>query len=159
MSSNHFGPSTPKTGSWQQYSCTADGCKGKRRIPIRPSLAPMRKPLNCEWCGSRQEHRADGGSGCISVIDLTKNPAESPAEIIGKMGAGRRVRTPIPETDDPEGPLVWLSKGDGACSGCDTVFKADTFGENTPLFNILAQMKKATGETYCPDCHQSGGGQ
>lgn len=86
------------------------------------------------------------------MIDLTEDPDESPAEIIGKMGAGHPVRTPIRNGDTEESPHVILTTPDSACSECDSVFTADTFGEDTPLFSILANQRLRRGETHCPSC-------
>ena len=137
--------------TFQQYRCTASGCQGKRRIPIKPSVAPMTKNLNCSLCESRQRHCADGGSGVISVIDLNQNPNISRAELLGKLRAGRAVRTPIREAG-PDSPRVHLRGDDTGCSGCGSLIGPDAFGEDAPYYNILAQQKRQRGETHCPDC-------
>ena len=154
MSADHFSPSTPRSGSWQQYSCGATGCEGTRRIPISPSNAPMTKSLNCELCGSRQRHRAEG-SAFIEMIDLKTNPSESPAELLGRMQSARRVKTLVPTADGED--RVWLSRDDVVCASCETLIRPDMYDEDDSFFSILATMKKRSGAAYCPDCHQSGG--
>lgn len=136
---------------FQQYRCMATGCKGKRRVPIKPSLAPMDKHLNCELCGSRQRHRSDGGSGCVDMIDLNQNPDISRAELLGKLRSAHAARTPIRE-DGPESPYICLRGEDTGCSACGSFIGVEAFGEESPYFRILGQQKRARGETHCPDC-------
>lgn len=139
------------SGTFQQYTCTVTGCKGTRRVPINPSLAPMHKHLNCNLCESRQRHRADGGSGVISVIDLNQNPNISKAELLGKLRSAHAVRTPIREGGE-DSPRIFLRGEDTGCSLCGSFIDPDAFGEGAPYYNILAQQKRQRGETHCPDC-------
>lgn len=143
--------------TFQQYRCSASGCQGKRRIPIKPSVAPMTKNLNCSLCESRQRHRADGGSGCVNMTDLKTNPSESPAELLGKIHAARPVKTLVPTEDGED--RICLSRADVVCASCETLIRPDMYEDGAPFFSILGNMKKRLNAAYCPDCHQSGGGQ
>lgn len=145
---NHFSPDMP-SGDWQQYRCTA--CNLPRRVPIKPSIAPMTLYRTCKRCESRQRLRSDGGAGSISMIDLTTNPNISRAELLGKLRSAHAVRTPIREGGE-ESPRIVLTGDDTGCSVCGSLIGPDAFGEGAPYYNILAQQLRQRGETHCPDC-------
>lgn len=146
---NVFTPDTPDSGDWQQYRCSH--CDLPKRIAVKPSMAQRTIPTGCERCGAQTKHHADGGAA-LPMIDLTKNPDISPAEIVGGLRSGRTARTPV--TDD--GEHVHLVADDVVCPRCDEdpLIPFDSFGENTPYFSLLANQKLQRGETYCAPHHK-----
>lgn len=145
---NHFSPDTP-SGDWTQYVCTA--CGLRKRVSIAPSEAEPSIYRICKRCESRQRLRADGGSGKLPMIDLTKNPDVSPAAVLGGLRAGRLVRPPV--TDD--GEYVHLVADDAVCPRCEEepLISLDSFGEGAPFFSLLANQKIQRGVTYCAPHH------
>lgn len=142
---NHFTPDTPD-GDFQQYRCRS--CNLPKRIPITPSEAPMMKPLNCKRCGSKQQHRADGGSGCVAMLNLTENPDVSPAEVMGRLRGGQMVISPVMDGDE----YVRLWPGDEACSACDEPILIGDFPESAPFIRLLANQKRKRDTTHCEAC-------
>ena len=90
------------------------------------------------------------------MIDLKTNPSESPAELLGRMQSARRVKTLVPTADGED--RVCLSGDDVVCASCETLIRPVMYEDGAPFFSILGNMKKRLGASYCPDCHQSGGG-
>lgn len=148
---NYFTPDTPDADAWQQYRCRA--CNLPKRVAIPPDRAPMTKRLPCARCESRQNHRADGGSGVISVLDLTGNPNISPAEVMGALRSARAVRSPVLEDrEDPASDYVMLTPGDEQCSDCEGPILIEQFPPEAPFIRIIANQKRRRGSTYCEPC-------
>ena len=146
--SNHFTPDTPDSESWQQYRCRS--CNLPKRIPVAPSEAPMTDSLNCKRCESKQQHRADGGSACVAMLDLTENPDVSPAEVMGRLRGGQMVISPV--VDDADNEYVRLWPGDETCSACNNPILIADFPESAPFIRLLANQKRKRDTTHCEAC-------